>query len=449
MIWLVVCLVVLLAVSLGKVYGQSRIVRGVTESLRRRHSFLREHNRGWYRHPVWRALMDVANELIEERNRLEAERQLQTQRMQATIANMQEAVLIVSDDDRVLLASESLHRLFPARDGSGVERVMQNATLMEHLKTVREKGSVGRQEIQFAEEDSVVWVEASGSRISGFAESADKATLLLLHDITRLRHLESVRKEFVANVSHELRTPLSLVKGYIETLSEGGEALSAEERARFLAIVMKHTGRLERLVEDLLALSRLEGGDPRLHKEAVFIETIIEEIMETYESSQREEDAWTFVFSPDPNPAPVLADTLRIAQVLGNLFDNAIKYSGDNPTIEAGTSCSEKSVTVWVKDNGIGIGEKDLSHLFERFYRVDKGRSRESGGTGLGLSIVKHIVQLHGGQVWAQSRLGEGTRISFTLPTAESLPHGSAEEAPEPFFEGETGTPTRRRGTTL
>ena len=445
MTWFVGLLVVLLAVSLGKIYGQSKIARGVTEALRRRHGFLREHNRGWNRHPDWRALMDVANELMAERNRVEAERESQTDRMQATITNMQEAVLIVGDDNRVLLASESLHRLFPERGGSGVERIMQNASLMEHLREVREKGSVARREIQFSAETPVVWVEASGSRVAGFAEPADQATLLVLHDITRLRRLESVRKEFVANVSHELRTPLSLVKGYIETLADGGEALSSEDRARFLKIAMKHTGRLERLVEDLLALSRLEGGDPRLHKEEVYMETIIEETMEAYESSHRGEATWTFSFSPDPNPIPVLADTLRIAQVLGNIFDNAIKYAGDQTTVEGGTICNEGFITVWVKDNGIGIAEKDLSHLFERFYRVDKGRSRESGGTGLGLSIVKHIVQLHGGEIWAQSRLGEGTRISFTLPTAEPLKSGHPTENARTDLEGEADNPTNNR----
>lgn len=396
---------------------QNRIARGLTRSLERGHSYLRENERGLNGNHHWQNLIRAANQILDEKKLLETDRAGQVERMKVTLANMQEAVLMVDDDDRVLLANEAFRNLFPERgkESEGVERVFRNSTLLAHLRAVRDGASPGRREIEFPEGTSSVWVEVSASRIPSFQGETEEATLLVLHDITRLRRLESVRKEFVANVSHELRTPLSLIKGYVETLNEGGADVPEADRRRFLQIIDKHTTRLERLVEDLLALSRLESGNPRLRREELVLENLIEEIVESYRSDEKTAGR-TFVLKLDPDPSPVRADALRIAQVVGNLMENAVKYSGRDVTIEAGTRREGQVVKLWVQDNGVGIAEKDLPHIFERFYRVDKGRSRESGGTGLGLSIVKHIVQLHGGQVWAESRPGEGTRISFTLP---------------------------------
>lgn len=397
--------------------GQTRIARGLSRSLEGGHGYLREHNRGWLGNRHWKELIQAINRLLEEKKLLETDRAGQVERMKATLANMQEAVLMVDDDDRILLANEAMRNLFPKgqKDTEEVDEVFRNSALIEHLRAVREGSSPGRREIEFTGAGTGVWVEVSGSRVPGFGAEEEEATLLVLHDITRLRRLEAVRKEFVANVSHELRTPLSLIKGYVETLNDSAAELPADDRQRFLQIIDKHTTRLERLVEDLLALSRLESGNPRLRREEIVIETLLEEIVDTYRTGEKAA-ACEFVLDPEPEPSPVQADALRIAQVLGNLLENAVKYSGENVTIEAGTRREGDMVKVWVKDNGVGIAEKDLPHIFERFYRVDKGRSRESGGTGLGLSIVKHIVQLHGGQVWAESCRGEGTCICFTLP---------------------------------
>lgn len=424
--YLIFPLVFGLAWALWWIRAQNRIVRGVAESLRKGHGFLRDTNRGLYRNRHWRGFIDTANEVLEKKRQLEAERTGQVERMKATLASMQEAVLIVDDQDRFHLANDAFWRLFPTdpREDEGIRRVLRSSALSQLLNAVRRGESPDRIEIEFMGEKSSVWAEVSGSRIPGFGTESEENTLLVLHDTTRLRRLESVRKEFVANVSHELRTPLSLIKGYVETLSDPAIEVPEADRRRFLGIIQKHTTRLERLVEDLLALSRLESGSPRLRKERIDLRNLMREIVDSFRSSETL-SGFHFVLDLEEGLPRVEADALRIAQVLGNLLENAIKYSGDSKEIEAGMRREGDVVKTWVRDRGIGISADDLPHIFERFYRVDKGRSRESGGTGLGLSIVKHIVQLHGGVVRAESTPGKGTCIYFTLPVAER-----AESAP-------------------
>ncbi len=373
-----------------------------------------------------RASRETEYAMRREIERLEAHRADERERTKAMLANMQEAVLLVADDDRVLLANQAFYDLFSGlgeddEPRAAIAAVTENGQFLEHLQAVRKRRAAGRREVEFSGDNKSVWAEITGSRVPGMGPVGDEATLLIVHDVTRLRKLESVRKEFVANVSHELRTPLSLIKGYVETLCEDapGKASPTEsDRRRFLGIIAKHTGRLERLVEDLLALSRLESGNPNLRKEELVVEALLEELAENYRP--RGDASRRLVLDLEVERRPVIADPLRLAQVLGNLFENAVKYSGDSAAIEAGTRREGAMLRVWVGDNGIGISREHLPHIFERFYRVDKGRSRESGGTGLGLSIVKHIVQLHGGRVWADSRPGAGLRISFTLPLAVS-----------------------------
>lgn len=418
--WFVIILLVFaLLWALWWIWAQNRIVRGVAGALREGHGFLRDTNRGLFRNRHWREMIEAANEVLEGKKKLEADRAGQTGRMRATLASMQEAVLIVDDQDRVLLANDAFRRLFPAgsQGDEGVARVLRSSALSQLLNAVRQGDSADRIEIEFLGEGSPVWAEASGSRIPGFGNGNEENTLLILHDTTRLRRLEAVRKEFVANVSHELRTPLSLIKGYTETLSDSVLPVPEVDQRRFLGIIQKHTMRLERLVEDLLALSRLESGNPRLRKEKVDLGNLLRDTVESFRSSETTSD-FHFALQLEEGLPLVNADTLRIAQVMGNLLENAIKYSGGSTEIEAGMRREGDVIKTWVRDRGIGISPDDLPHVFERFYRVDKGRSRESGGTGLGLSIVKHIVQLHGGIVQAESAPGQGTCIYFTLPVA-------------------------------
>jgi two-component system phosphate regulon sensor histidine kinase PhoR len=242
--------------------------------------------------------------------------------------------------------------------------------------------------------------------------------VLVFHDLTRLRQLERTRQEFVANVSHELRTPLSLIKGYCETLIDGARQDPAVA-LRFLQTIEKHADRLTFLIEDLLTISRLESGQVVLNLQPVELAPLVARLLEERQSRVR--DKAVRVRNDVPADLIVRADADRIEQVLLNLVDNALKYGGPAVEVTVGARRREEDglVEVWVKDTGPGSAPEHRERIFERFYRVDRARSREQGGTGLGLSIVKHIVQSHGGEVWVNSEVGRGSTFCFTLPPAE------------------------------
>ena len=238
--------------------------------------------------------------------------------------------------------------------------------------------------------------------------------LVIFHDISQIRSLEAVRKEFVANVSHELRTPLSIITGYLETLIEGGG--DPETNVRFLKTMHKHAQRLNILIEDLLSLSQLESRRVSLNFEPVELRECIHRVIERLDTRIREVAAKVKVNIPENLPR-VEADAFRIEQVIYNLIDNALKHggkSGVNVMVEAHSNGREAIVAV--HDDGPGVPLGDQPHLFERFYRVHKDRSRDAGGSGLGLSIVKHTVQAHGGTVALQSSPGAGATFTVSLP---------------------------------
>lgn len=252
-----------------------------------------------------------------------------------------------------------------------------------------------------------------------------RGAILVLHDITELRRLEGVRQEFVANVSHELRTPLTSIRGYLETVLEG--ALEEKEIGRsFLEIAFRHAERMGRLLDDLLDLSNLEVGRVRLRIEAVSLAETAEAALSALgpQAARKGVELRCEVLEALP---PVLADRDRLSQILINLIDNAVKFTPTGGWVRlkarllpANGQQGRSLLEVSVEDTGCGISPKDLPRLTERFYRVDKARSRELGGTGLGLSIVKHLVQLHGGELAVDSWLGQGTRFRFTLPGVPS-----------------------------
>jgi signal transduction histidine kinase len=248
----------------------------------------------------------------------------------------------------------------------------------------------------------------------------DLSTLLVMHDITKLKELEVMRREFVANVSHELRTPLTIIKGFAETLVDD-ETIKPQPRLRFLEKILNNAERLHVLVEDLLTISRLESRPEQIEPFEQSLEALFDEVADNYRS-RLESEKQSIRVSVDGTIGPVSFDRYRIHQVLDNLIENAFRYAPDFTEIvlEAKLSADKRKVVCSVIDDGPGIPEKDLPHLFERFYRVDKGRSRERGGTGLGLSIVKHIVQQHGGSISAESKLAQATSMIFTLPYGES-----------------------------
>jgi two-component system, OmpR family, phosphate regulon sensor histidine kinase PhoR len=238
--------------------------------------------------------------------------------------------------------------------------------------------------------------------------------VVLFHDITQLKQLDEVRKDFVANVSHELRTPLSILRGYIETLRDNPK-IPASELARILGVMERHSKRLGLLVEDLLTLARLESTNPNLQLSNVRVDDLFSSVVRDWEKRFADKKLKVSVDLAS-DAAIIRADETRLHEVLYNLLDNAVKYSSAGGEIRLHAQRRDGQVALSVSDTGIGIGQEDLPRVFERFYRVDKARSSELGGTGLGLSIVKHIAQLHGGRVEAESELGRGTTIRILVP---------------------------------
>jgi two-component system phosphate regulon sensor histidine kinase PhoR len=248
-----------------------------------------------------------------------------------------------------------------------------------------------------------------------------RGVVAVIGDITQLRQLETMRKDFVANVSHELKTPLTSIKGFIETLLDG----ALEEKAtaqKFLTIINQETERLSNLINDLLAMSKLESGQTELKLKSIKLPELVNDILLTIENRLQEKN---LELARELAASEIYGDEDLLKEVIINLLDNAIKYTPEGGRILVGSRITGEEIEFFVKDTGIGIPEESLARVFERFYRVDKGRSRAMGGTGLGLAITKHIVERHGGKLAVESELGEGSRFSFTLPAANShLAHG-------------------------
>lgn len=416
----------LLVVGLLLLYRQYRVQRRgmalLALSLAERKPFLSGNADRPRVNSDWEELRLAGNSLIEQFNQLDRHQSNQLTQLEAALGSLKEAVLIIDADNFIILANNALHEIF-GRDGvilgQRVERVLHSAVFLEFLAEVREKKTSEHQEIEFVESDRSVWVEATGALIPDLDAPHGPWTLFVLHDITHLKRLEAVRKEFVANVSHELKTPLSSIKGYVETLVDDHETMAVEDRGRFLEVVQRNCDRLNLILEDLLELSRLESRRPDINLEIkdlnVWLAAQAPDLKNRIEAAGHR----LVVDLPDES-LPVEIDSFRVNQVIENLVDNARKYIPEGSTIVLGAAGAGDSVEFWVADDGPGISEADLPHIFERFYRVDRGRSRATGGTGLGLSIVRHITENHGGAVRADSEVGKGTRITIRLPRAAS-----------------------------
>ncbi len=251
--------------------------------------------------------------------------------------------------------------------------------------------------------------------------------LAVLHDITRIDAAEKSRREFVANVSHELRTPLTSIQGYVETLIEDPHVRQETSR-EFLGIILKNATRMSRLTEDLIALASVESPDYKLMLQPMRASALVQDAVKSLGGMVV--DSGVELESSGAPDALVLAESDAMNQVFGNLVENALRYGKTGKRILVGARLLESEVEFTVQDFGPGIAAEHLSRIFERFYRVDKARSRESGGTGLGLAIVKHIVLAHGGRIWAESELGSGAAFHFTLPRFTPSPSPEAQQAP-------------------
>jgi two-component system phosphate regulon sensor histidine kinase PhoR len=333
---------------------------------------------------------------------------------QVLFNSMLEGLLLLDRNRRIYLANRAFNNLF------GIKTELRGKTIMEALRVhelaalverVEGGGQVLDYELKLPEL-SERWLQVNAAAISNSAGERE-GTILVFHDLTRLKQLERTREEFVANVSHELRTPLSLIKGYVETLLDGARN-NPEVAERFLKIIERNAQRLDLLIQDLLTISALEAGRIQLNLEPVALRPIVEKV---FADLKPPADNKSIALA---NALPALsatADANRLEQVLANLVDNAIKYGRAEGTVTVGgKKADDGKIELFVQDDGPGIPPEALDRVFERFYRVDKARSREQGGTGLGLSIVKHIVQSHGGKVWVTSEPGQGATFFFTLP---------------------------------
>ena len=357
---------------------------------------------------------DAIEQLKESQER--AARQVQTQQ-EALFNSMIEGLLLLDEHGRIQLANRAFSDLFglttPVRGKTIVEalRLTELAALVE---SVTPQEQLLGHELRLAGL-SERWLQINAAAISD-ANGKQRGTVLVVHDLTRLKQLERARQEFVANVSHELRTPLSLIKGYVETLLDGAKD-NPEVETKFLQTIQRNSERLQFLIEDLLTISELESGRIRMNLQNVALRPMVEKALGDLSARARTKRVTLTNHLPE---VTVRADADRLQQVFGNLVDNAIKYGRlEGSVTVSGNTLNDDTFEVCVQDDGPGIPAEALERVFERFYRVDKARSREQGGTGLGLSIVKHIVQSHGGRVWANSEPGKGAAFFFTLSRAE------------------------------
>jgi len=352
-------------------------------------------------------LEDRLNTIVRQKNELTA-----------VLSSMVEGVIAVDMDERIISINRAAARIFENLPENLLNRSIPEAIRNPDLQKFIKKALSSKENI---EEDITVYQK--GERILYVhntplqdPDGQRSGILVVLNDVTHLRKLENMRKDFAANVSHEIKTPLTAIKGFVETLRTE-ECADPKETDRFLAIIEKHVNRLTAIIEDLMKLSKIEQQDEKsdIQLEENSVKSVILSAIQTCrEKAEAKEITIDFVC---PEDISVLLDSRLMAQAVINLLDNAINYSSEKSDIQISAYLEDKELRISVQDHGIGIPKEHLSRLFERFYRVDKARSRELGGTGLGLAIVKHIAHAHGGRVSVDSIPGKGSTFSLHLPT--------------------------------
>ena len=351
------------------------------------------------------------NQTAEQLGQSFAELESQRQELATMLDSMQEAVVAITPEGYVRWSNAVMRRIAGTQIHPG--RPLVHAVRdPEVLACIR--AALQHSEVRFGRASSL----APGRIFEiNAAPLPSGGALVVLHDVTGIEAAEKSRRDFIANVSHELRTPLTSIQGYVETLVEDPHP-NPETTREFLGVILKNATRMNRLTEDLLALASVESPNykvtPQPTRASALVEDAIESLGGMVVDSEVELES---AGAPD---ALIMADPDAMNQVFGNLIENALKYGKAGGRIRVGAQLLESEVEFSVMDFGPGIAFEHLERIFERFYRVDKARSRESGGTGLGLAIIKHIVQAHGGRIWAESELGSGATFHFTLPLART-----------------------------
>lgn len=375
---------------------------------------------GRYRATQAAHVPDTANRMTQVLEERIVEIEDEKTRASAILEHMAEGVIAVDSAKRVLILNPAAEAIFGVEKssacGKSMIEVVRNPAIDRMMDQAMSKRTAVTEEIELhhpapriLKANAVGMLKSKGT-VSG---------ILVLYDVTEVRKLEQLRREFVANVSHELKTPLTSIQGFIETLLAG--ALRDPEQAKtFLKMMEEDAGRLTRLIRDLLELSQIESKEVVLKLEPLDLNEELNKVIVGFDPRLREKNITVKNQLLDHHVHQVLADRDRLKQVLINLLDNAIKFNNEGGQILIQAEWANGRVKVSIEDTGIGIPDEIVPRIFERFFRADKARSRESGGTGLGLAIVKHLVEAGGGQVWCESKLGKGSKFFFTLPLVHS-----------------------------
>jgi two-component system phosphate regulon sensor histidine kinase PhoR len=362
-----------------------------------------------------KTLADNINYLVEElRDKIRIANE-EKSKMMAAFTSMNEGVLIINAQDLIEFISPVLSNMLAIQYGD-----VNSKTLMESFRSVdlqkafmefKETRIGVSREITLGNIEPVI-LNVSISAVKDHPE--EEKTMIVFHNVTRLKKLEKIRIDFVANVTHEIRTPLTAIIGYLETIKDGA-INNIEETKRFVDIILKQAERLNRLVEDLLTISSVELDEIKLNFESVSLNTAITNVISLVEARAKTKNL-SIHNNVRENLAPIQADKDKLTQIFVNVLDNAVKFTPDGGEIVITADESESYAVISVTDTGIGVPKDEIQRLGERFYRVDRSRSRDLGGTGLGLSIVKHLMIAHGGKMEIESQLGRGTKVSLFFP---------------------------------
>lgn len=358
---------------------------------------------------VARDIVSIMDMTRERRDFAEQERQ----RMEAILRGMSDGVLIADMRGGVVLVNRAFRKILRINEnieGKQIMEVLRNAEVLRLFNRVMDTWDITTEEISISRPDRDVHLIATAVPI--YSGDSVGGTVISLHDITRLKQLEEVRKDFVANVSHEIKTPITAIKGFAETLIDG--AIDDKENAsRFLRMIKNHSERLNSLVDDLLTLSRIELGDIIVTKSEVRLEEVVDMVFAML-GDKADKKGLSLNKNFPPSVPVIYADRDRLVQILLNLVDNSIKFT-EKGGVTVGLEMSEGTLALFVQDTGAGIPPNHLPRLGERFYRVDRARSRDLGGTGLGLAIVKHLVKAHDWEMGIESTPGSGTKVKIAI----------------------------------
>ncbi len=365
-----------------------------------------------------RLLVRVMNKMASSLKVRVAEAEAEKAKFSAILVNMEEGVIAVSRAKEVLMINPKAERIFHAASrlpGKSLIEVVRDEKIDEMMDQALSAQASFSEEIELSGPERK-WLKVN---VIGLPQGEGVCGILVFYDVSTIRKLENMRREFVANVSHELKTPLTSLHGFIETLLDGAYR-NPERSEAFLKMMREDAGRLGRLIDELLELSKIESNQVNLSMESLSIEEEVNKALAVFEKPLSEKKINLEHRISKPGLPLVLADRDRLRQILLNLLDNAIKFNREGGRIILKADLAGEHMKISIEDTGIGIPESSIPRVFERFYRVDKARSKEMGGTGLGLSIVKHLVELHGGRVHCESQTGKGSTFSFTLPIASA-----------------------------